>query len=76
MLSIRYESTEVDRRTWLHVPRGHFGPPAVTPIKKLKYKKRLLPRCLRHLKLDSINTMDHMRISSTEHSSLILSQSK
>ena len=22
MLSIRYESTEVDRRTWLHVPSG------------------------------------------------------
>ena len=23
----RYESTEVDRRTWLHVPSGLSGPP-------------------------------------------------
>ena len=26
-------------------PRGLTGPPAVTPTKKLKYKKRLLLRC-------------------------------
>ena len=24
MLSKRYESTEVDRRTWLHVPSAHY----------------------------------------------------
>ena len=29
MLSKHYESTEVDRRTWLHVPSGLTGPPAV-----------------------------------------------
>ena len=28
MLSKRYESTEVDRRTWLHVPSGLHGPPS------------------------------------------------
>ena len=33
MLSKRYESTEVDRRSWLHVPSGLTGPPAVTPTK-------------------------------------------
>ena len=35
MLSKRYESTEVDRRTWLHVPSGTpwSGPPAVTLTK-------------------------------------------
>ena len=33
MLLKRYESTEVDRRTWLHVPRGLRGPPAVTLTK-------------------------------------------
>ena len=33
MLSKRYESTEVDRRTWLHGPRGLTGPPAVTLTK-------------------------------------------
>ena len=27
----RYESTEVDRKTWLHVPPGVIGPPTVTP---------------------------------------------
>ena len=41
----RYESTEVDRRTWLHVPRGLTGPPTVTLTKKLKYKKEILLRC-------------------------------
>ena len=30
MLSKCYETTEVDRRTWLHVPSGLFGPLAVT----------------------------------------------
>ena len=29
MLSKRYESNEVDRISWLHVPRGLIGPPAV-----------------------------------------------
>ena len=38
MLSKRYESTEVDRRTWLHVPSGLTGPPAVTLTKLLKFK--------------------------------------
>ena len=33
MLSKRYESTEVDSKTWLHVPSGLTGPPAVTLTK-------------------------------------------
>ena len=28
-----YVSTKVDRRTWVNVPLGIYGPPAVTPIK-------------------------------------------
>ena len=37
MLSKRYESTEVDRRSWLYMcPRGNSGPPAVTLTKWLK----------------------------------------
>ena len=40
------------------------------------YKKRLLPRCIHHFKSDLINNMDHMRISGTEPSSVILSQRK
>ena len=37
-------------------------------------KKRLLLRCIRHFKSDSINNMDHIRIAGTEPSSVILSQ--
>ena len=37
MLSKRYESTEVEHRTWLHVPSGNSGPPAVTLTKWLKW---------------------------------------
>ena len=37
------------------------------------YKKRLLLRCIHHFKADLINNMDHMRISGTEPSSVILS---
>ena len=41
-----------------------------------KYEKRLLLRCIHHFKSDLINKMDHMRISATEPSSVILSQTK
>ena len=41
-----------------------------------KYKKRLLLRCVQHFKSDLINNVDHMRISGTEPSSVILSQTK
>ena len=39
-------------------------------------KKRLLLRCIHHLKSDSINNMDPMRISGAEPSSVILSKTK
>ena len=39
-----------------------------------KYKKRLLVRCVHHFKSDLINNMDHIRISLTEPSSVILSK--
>ena len=42
----------------------------------LKYKKRLLLRCIHHFIPDLINNMDDMRISGTEPSSVILSQTK
>ena len=38
--------------------------------------KRLLLRCIHHFKPDIVNNMDHMRISGTEPSSVILSQTK
>ena len=40
MLSKRYEFTEVDHRTWLHVPFGTYGPQALTLTKYLKYEKK------------------------------------
>ena len=40
------------------------------------YIKRLLLRCIHHFKSDLINNMDHMRISGTEPSSVILIQRK
>ena len=43
-------------------------------IRSYEYKKRLLLRCIHHFKSDWINNMDHMRISGTEPSSVILSQ--
>ena len=68
MLSKRYKSTDVDRRTWLHVPSGTLwstssGTHQVVEI--LKFKRRLLLRCIYHFKSDLINNMDHMRISGT-----------
>ena len=45
-------------------------------VTEQKYRKRLLLRCLHHLKSDIINSMNHMRISGTEPSSIILSQTK
>ena len=78
MLSKRYESTEVDRRIGCIWPQGLSGPPAVTLLTKrvkwLKYKKR--SRCIHHFKSDFIHNMEHMRISGTEPSSVILRQTK
>ena len=42
----------------------------------LNYKKRLLLRCIHHFISDSINNVDHMSISGTEPSSVILRQRK
>ena len=76
MLSKRYESTEVNRRTWLHVPsRNHWSTSSDTR-QVVEIKKRLLLRCKHHFKSDLINNMDHMRISGNEPSSEILSQTK
>ena len=41
-----------------------------------QYKKRLLLRYVHHFESDLINNMDHMRISGTEPSSVILNQTK
>ena len=76
MLSKRYESTEVDRRTWLHVPSGTHWFTSSDTHQVVEIKKILLLRCIHHFKSDLINNMDHMRISGTKPSSVILSQTK
>ena len=42
--------------------------------KSSEIQKETLPRCIHHFKSDLINNMDHMRISGTEPSSVVLSQ--
>ena len=56
-------------------PQELFGQQAVTLTKKLKLKI-LLIRYIHHFKSDLINNNDHMRISGTEPSIVILSQIK
>ena len=48
----------------------------IIPWTQVWYKKRLLLRCIHHSKSDLINNMDYMRISGTEPSSVIFSQTK
>ena len=57
-------------------PRGLLDSQAVTLTKYLKYKKRLRLRCIYNFESDLIYNMDHMRISGTEPSSVILSKTK
>ena len=67
MLSQHYKSTEVDRRTWLHVPSGtpwstSSDTHEVVEIQKETYQD--IYTILNRIKFD----MDHMRISGTEPS--------
>ena len=45
-------------------------------IKYNEYEERLLLKCIHYFDWELINNMDHMRISGTEPSSVILSQTK
>ena len=65
MLSKRYKPTEVDRRTWLHVPSGTPWSTSSDTHQVVEYEKRLLLICIHHFDSDVINNMDHMRISGT-----------
>ena len=76
MLSKHYESTKVDRRTLLHVPSETDWSTSSDTNLVVKYKKRLLLRCIHHFKSNLINNMDHLRTSGTEPSSVILSETK
>ena len=68
-------STEVDRRTWLHVPSGTlwFNSSDTHQVVKI-WIGTSTKMYMHHFKSDSINDMDHMRISGTEPSSVILSK--
>ena len=48
MLSKRYESTEVDRRTWLHVPSGTHWSTSSETHQVVEIQKELLLRCTHH----------------------------
>ena len=74
MLSKRYKVTVVDHRTWLHLPSGTLWSSSSENHQVVEMSKRLLQRCIHHS--DLINNMDRMRISGTEPSSEILSQTK
>ena len=74
MLSKRYESTEVDRRTWLHVPSGTHWSTSIDTHQAVEIQKETSTKCIHHFKSYVINNMDHMHISGTEPSSVILSQ--
>ena len=76
MLSKLYESTAVDRRTWLHVPSGTQWSTSSDTHQVVEIEKRFLLRCIHHFKLDIINNKDYMSISGNEPSSEILGQSK
>ena len=58
---------------WPFDPKIHRAYPRLMSL-CMKYKKRLLLSWIHHFKSDLINNMDHMRISGTEPSSVILSQ--
>ena len=74
MLSKRYESTEVDRRTWLHVPSGTHWSTSSDTHQVVEIQIETSTKMYTPFSSDLINDMDHMRISGTEPSSVILSQ--
>ena len=75
MLSKNYESTEVDHRTWLHVPMGTpwSGSSISDTHQVVEIWKELLLICIHYFQSDFIDNMDHMLISGTEPSLVILS---
>ena len=64
MLSKRYESTEVDRRTWLNVPSGTLWSTSsdtrqVSEVVEIYKEIKMYTPFL--FKLDSTSNIDHMR---------------
>ena len=55
---------------------GHTREALAEGLSGFQFEKRLLLRYIHRFKSDLINNMDHMRISGTEPSSVILSKTK
>ena len=75
MLSKRYESAEVDRRTWLHVPSGtHWSTSSDTKHASeiVETIKETSTQMYTPFNSDLTNNMDHMRVSGNEPSSVKL----
>ena len=70
----RYESTEVDRRTWLYVQLRTLWSTSTDTHQAVEIWKETSTYMYTHFKSDLINNMDNIRISGTESSSVILSQ--
>ena len=76
MLSKRYKSTEVDRRTWLHVPSGTPWSTSSDTYQIVEIWIETSTKMHTPFKSDLVYNMDYMRISGIEPSSVILSQRK
>ena len=63
MLSKRYESTEFDRRTWLHVPAGTHWSTSSDTHQVVEIQKETSTKMYTPFLSEWINDMDHMRIS-------------
>ena len=69
MFSKRYESTEVDRRTWLHVPSGTHWSTSSDTHKVVEIQIETSTKMYTPFLIGLNYDMDHMRISGTEPSS-------
>ena len=74
MLSKRYESTQVGRRTWLHVPSGTHRSYSSDTHQEVDIQIVTSTKTYTPFLSDLINDMDLMRILGAEPSSVILSQ--
>ena len=66
MLSKRYKSTEVDRRTWLYVLSGTHWSTSRDTYPEVEIWNETSTYMLHHFKSDLIDNMDNIRIPGTE----------
>ena len=66
MLSKHYKSTEVDRRTWLHVPSWTHWSTSSDTHQVVEIYKETLTKTITPFKSDLNNNLAHMRISGND----------